>query len=792
MKRIFTIVLLLAVCSMLGNAAVVTTSQAQRIASEFLSKATKHSISSDQLTMVARAAKRVPGATAATPAYYVFNASQAFVVVAGDDRMPAVLGYSDNGVIDPNDMPDGLKDLLESYTVDAAHLDDVDALLPQPNGGVARTPIAPMVKAQWGQSSPFNTACPYLQDKNTYAVTGCVATAMAQVMYYHKWPPTVSSDIPAYTTSELGLALPALDASSFPGWSGVKGYYTQVEAGESAKAVAKIMRFVGQSLEMDYNTSSAAHTSHIPAVLSAYFRYAPTAQYVQRINYTAEQWATILYNELAARRPVVYRGHTLSGGGHAYVCDGMDANGLVHINWGWYGKSDGYFLLTALNPSAQGIGSTMSNDGYINESAMVIGITPEHSPAHYDTEMPIKCAKHEVTTSVYSRSNASMPFNSVSVTCRFSNASNVNQDFVCGMGLYDTHGNLVKAYQTKTFNQLMPNYGSTGTHTFNVDATVPAGSYYLKPIVRMASETAWRVAVGGEVNFFLVAITNTKLTLSLGGNLAAPSYKVNSVAFNGIKETKRTIEFLANVTNTGSNLFRYLYLMVDNNCETMAQCAIEPGQTDDIIMHFTPTTAGSHSVKLCYDEAGTQVLWQGTVNVATAATHSISVSSLFVSNAKSGTYTIEDNTMQLSCRVSNNGSFYDDYIQCNIYRHTTGNSGSLLQSVVEKMAMAGGVKLTMSFIFDGLQLGEKYFVTVNYYSKGELVRAASTTWYTVANVYDKLDVNKDNSIDIADANIVINVILGDSSSDRYNRADVNSSGTVDINDLNQIISAISQ
>ena len=287
-----------------------------------------------------RLAHRAPSQDAGgTSAYYVFNADRAdggYVIVAGDDRVPAVLGYSDNGTFDWNDIPEALQDWLDGYADQIAALDQ-DTEIATHIG--ASRPIAPLMRAQWSQNSPYNTLFPTLSDGNK-AVVGCVGTAMAQVMYYWKWPARPSMDIPAYVTETSSISMPSLPVVDF-NWSAMRDtYLTDDNSSAGARAASQLSLYCAQSVEMDYDkNSSSASTFDVPMAMKRFFDYSPKVKSLQRRFYTSEQWENVILEELNARRPVIYRGRKAKGG-HAFVCDGFDGNGRFHINWGWNGRED--------------------------------------------------------------------------------------------------------------------------------------------------------------------------------------------------------------------------------------------------------------------------------------------------------------------------------------------------------------------------------------------------------------------------------------------------------------------
>ena len=298
------------------------------------------------------------------------------MIVSGDDRTIAVLGYADSGSIHEDDMPDGLRYLLEGYEEQIAHI-PTDAGVQLYRGGY--TPIEPLIQTHWNQGKPYNNLCPTIDGK--HVVTGCVATSFAQLMYYHKYPTESCAPIPAYSTNtqdkdgkKITLDVPALPATTFD-WDNMIDDYNPINPETGKKyvggtdaqqaAVATLMQYCGSSVEMMYGLgTSSAYNEAIPFALKTYFGYDGGVSHAYRKNYSYAGWVDLIYNELAARRPVILGGQA-AGGGHSFICDGYDTNDhagadgdYFHMNWGWGGSSDGYFLLSVLQPWEQGIGGS--------------------------------------------------------------------------------------------------------------------------------------------------------------------------------------------------------------------------------------------------------------------------------------------------------------------------------------------------------------------------------------------------------------------------------------------------
>ena len=381
MKRTFIIFLsfIMAIAVMAGD---VTPGEALQQAQSFIQnhksrvKQASGTTTAPRLTMV----KQVKG-------LYVFNVEKngGFVIVSNDDRTIPILGYSDSGAIDPNNMPSNMLAWLQGYADEIAWLQQHSSTViasastdvPRRVGSHVTTPISPLVTTTWDQGAPYNNLCPKYSGNNRSA-TGCVATAMAQVMNYHQWPQSATTAIPGYTSYSYNLSLSSLPAVTFD-WANMKNSYSGSYTTDQATAVATLMQYCGYSVEMDYGPSSGSNTDMVAAALKEYFDYkSTTTQFVSRSMYTAAKWADLIYHELANGRPVVYGGMS-SGGGHEFVCDGYkyeNSTDLFHINWGWSGTSDGYFVLSALDPDEQGIGGSSSDDGFNYGQDAVIGIQP--------------------------------------------------------------------------------------------------------------------------------------------------------------------------------------------------------------------------------------------------------------------------------------------------------------------------------------------------------------------------------------------------------------------------------
>lgn len=333
--------------------------------------------------------------TLSQESYYVFpNAnSKGFTIVSGDDRLPEIVGYSSQGSYDENNLPEGFVSFMKAYQnlYNKVNLGDAEALKNlaeikawrnKKNASAASTSaVAPLLgNIEWDQTSPYNNMCPKY-DSVHVAATGCVATAMAQVMAYYKYPKQLKADIPGYVNRWNGIPMEIPTITQEEGvydWDNMLPKYNkEANATQQQKdAVAKLMYHCGAAVQMTYGQESAASVS--ASKLAKYFGYdADLMMDLSRSSFTLDKWMQIIDTELAAGRPVLYGGQA-SDGGHQFVCDGKDGEGLYHINWGWSGSQNGYFDLSLLNPEKGGTGSGNSTEGYNRLCSMTIGIAPDN------------------------------------------------------------------------------------------------------------------------------------------------------------------------------------------------------------------------------------------------------------------------------------------------------------------------------------------------------------------------------------------------------------------------------
>ncbi|MEI6852411.1 MAG: thiol protease/hemagglutinin PrtT [Bacteroidota bacterium] len=430
-----------------------------------------------------------------TSVFYIFNVNQndGFVIVAADDDVTPILGYSLKGGYTNNASPPAFEKLLEKYKQEIvyvisndlkanseiqlkwARLDNGEAL----NAEKGTKSVNPLLTTTWSQSPYYNALCP------GGSVTGCVATAMAQIMKFWEYPAT-GTGFHSYTYSgNIYGTLSANFASSTYSWSSMPNNVTGPNS-----YVALLMSDCGISVDMHYSpTGSEAYviSAMSPIVNCAeyayktYFGYnSSTIQGLQRVNYSDATWKNLLKTDLNAGRPIQYAGFG-SGGGHTFVCDGYDNSDFFHMNWGWGGTSDGFFNLDALN-----VGSYQFNQ---NQQAL-IGIQPNSGG---------------VTSVINLYSSISITPNPIGFAQAFTVNADITNSGSSGFSgdycaaIFDASGNFIDYIQTLTGYSLQPGYHYTGGLTFSSSGllTVP-GNYSIGIFYR---NTGGNWILAGDVSY---------------------------------------------------------------------------------------------------------------------------------------------------------------------------------------------------------------------------------------------------------------------------------------------------
>lgn len=602
-KRFFIV----ALCSSLAlslYAAPRTVQQAQQIADAFIGSA-------GNLKKVAGASTRLAYTRSgdSQPLFYVFNRDAGFVIVSADDRAPEILGYSDAGPFDVDSLPDNFRYLLNSYAAELESLAAAPEAIALPAKAVGRSTqatgksVAPLLGSiLWDQGDPYNRQCPVMSDGGK-SVVGCVATAMAQIMGYHQWPEKGTGTIPGYTTRSQGLVIDEENIeNTYYDWDHITPVYTSESTDEERNAVATLMYHCGISVGMDYGYESGAFSQDVPEALTTYFGYNRNMKLLNRLYYTKAEWNSIIRHELDEKRPVYYSGASAQGG-HAFVCDGYDTNGLFHINWGWSGLSNGYFMLSNLTPAAQGTGG--SNGGFNWSQAIITGIQPQTLP---DDGLYQLCM--DTTLSVSRTEIGRNESFEVWVNGLWNQGSNTFEGNI-GPALCDEAGNVVCPLEMMS-TLLDRSYGwyslSFGEKT--IPGTVPDGSYRLHLVYQAAGSSDYHVmrAPAGTPNYLQVTVSGDRVTFADAAGFDVDLH-LDALETVGNLYQNRDGRFSYTITNRGCEYVSGLILVLESVADgsvaqwgTFNPVVIAAGETQTfkVSEHIT-VASGEYNLYLCYD-----------------------------------------------------------------------------------------------------------------------------------------------------------------------------------------------
>lgn len=332
---------------------------------------------------------------AASPLLYIFNNGQnGFFLISAEDEVYPVLGWSFTGQFDTENMPPALTEWIKSYEDQISHIRDQglrgDAEVREAWKHYAvsvseftpllteATDVAPLITAKWNQNSLYNALCPAdMNGPSGRALAGCVATAMAQVMYYYRYPEQGAGSSSYF--SSYGMLSANYGTTTYK-WNEM----ADMASPKSHLAIAELLYHLGVSVEMNYGPSaSGAYSSNAASALRDYFNYDQSLNIVYKNNYSSTAWANLLRNNLDSGHPMYYHGY--GSGGHAFNVDGYQGTNHFHFNWGWGGAYDGYYYLTNLNPGSS---------SFTNGQGAIVNFKP---PA---TSYPLHCAGSQTITAM--------------------------------------------------------------------------------------------------------------------------------------------------------------------------------------------------------------------------------------------------------------------------------------------------------------------------------------------------------------------------------------------------------
>lgn len=542
MKRFITLLLIAAAATSTVLSAPLSPEQALRRVQHDSAPGAR--CAAERMTLTYTAAET------AQPAYYVFSSDQGYVIAGADDLAAPVLGYAPGSTFAYDSLPAQLRWWLGEYASQLQHArecaDGYDTSVTVATARPQRLPILPLVATRWNQGTPYNDLCPVYGTERT--VTGCVATAMAQILRYWKYP-AKGNGSNSYVYNGITNSFD-FGATTFD-WDNMTHCYSSSSTPVQCSAVATLMRACGVAVNMMYNVSSAggsgAYSKDVVPALVKYMGYAPSTVFESRPNYGLYEWEDMVYSSLQHGCPVYYAGHG-SAGGHAFVVDGYEGDGYFHLNWGWGGSSDGYFLLTALDPSSLGIGG--GGGGFNSGQGAAIDLRPTFPGSKapylmgYSSPFTMSLAGSTLTLAGFGGNTGSVVIPSVTYAYR----------------LLGENGKTY-TYKGNTPSNLKPNYGYN-SNSVTISPRPADGTYVIEPFFIVsdgttASEIEARMAPYMRGKYRL-EVTGGQMTLK---ELSDNEPVVTALAVNSSLYVGGNFSFSADCANNGpSEIYQELFL----------------------------------------------------------------------------------------------------------------------------------------------------------------------------------------------------------------------------------------
>ena len=705
----------------LAVAAPVDEQKARQLASDFLSNMNPHGTRSANAELTRAVTGVADGNDAAI---YVFNSDNSFVIISADDRTPAVLGYSDHGVYDMKKAPDGLKAMLgwlqasvRNYSTTRGEVSIHDA-------------IKPLLTTKWNQHSPYNLFCPYDEVNDAPSVTGCVATAMAQIMKYHEWPS-------AYD------------------WSLMKDEYDSGDESAAAQEVAKVMYDAGASVYMEYSADgSTSNNDCISEALRNIFGYALSTEWVYRAYYSAQEWDELIYGNLKNKMPVIYAGQAIDiddsygylqgvESGHSFIVDGYDGKGLYHVNWGWGGLSDGFFLLSLLNPENQGAGGTSGSEGYSIKVSAVVGIKPVKPTEKAVTTRRLRASSFSVVDgqTTLSRSSSSEDFPSFKTKIGIGNFITGSEDGTFDVGLLLCKGNeLLSLLDSKSSTDFPKGKGYFIDLESKIGKGLSNGTYQLRAVCRESGKEDW-VFCQLATSCYVEAVVNDKsLTLAVHGmdNDDVAKFTANSKEISSDPCERRPITFKLNLTDLNKESNSRIYLWGNEDPEKTVLLAgigsnLDPGETGDVEIHYTPQRSGDFTFYISGSDKDYTESLVATfeVNVAARTPYDLVVDVALEVEGADSEHKVPGTALVGVAKIKNNSSeAYQDPVRIWLFIKKDPSTYGSVTHLVRSAEIPVGETAELPFEFYDLKTNVEYALLVEMFE--------NTDWKLVNLVNDEI------------------------------------------------------
>ncbi len=663
------------------------------------------------------------------PEMYLFTPAEGgMLIVSAESETPALIGYTDNYTAG-DELPPALEGMMRIWA------SEIEA---QQSGNVIYqtssraeedfAAIEPICKTRWNQDAPYNGKCPLLGGASTY--TGCVATAMAQVLKVYQYPEKCSGGTYSYSWSSGGKNLSLNFDDVTLDWANMLNDYSSSATQTQKDAVATLMQALGYAANMNYHTDgSGAYDNHMAVALVRNFDYdAASIEYAHRSSYSLSEWQHKIYSTLADGYPVYYDGSTndTQPMGHAFVVDGYRSEGYFHINWGWGGMSDGYFLLTALDPAAQGIGGAYPSAGFDANQGAIFGLkkgnvtSPNDIPIHLYSSGGFSA----VSNSAVLGKTASFSF-----TNHLFNSSIEAVSPYLGVIFRNTDGTEYTTHATSELGMMDIGYGYIlNPYSVPVPSDMTDGNYTVRPAAYSGKNQTYynipcNVGLGTQIN---ATVSNGTITFEpatlpeLAGTIESAPEKIyvnKAFTVSGNLEGLNTASYYGQIRG---RLYRTGAATIRANIGKFIS-SIDGNSTCPFQTTFTLTkdlASGEYDLALA-NEKGKIISNRVKVNVVSAADDG----ALRASGMTCVKPYMNDLQFEVTLAASDGNFIGPVYLRLN-ERGNYKNHVKIIES--EKIEIADGSKQTITItgtFGEGVE-GKDYTAYIYYYRSGEWIEAS--------------------------------------------------------------------
>ena len=659
-------------------------------------------------------------------AFYVFNSDGGFVMVSGDDTTPPILGFAEGSTYDAKTAPETLQFLLGQWQ--KVHASQQNAT--RAESVPTHTNVDVLIKTQWDQTAPYNLQCPTDDETKEHYPTGCVATAMAQVMYYHRWPDSYD-------------------------WSKMKLTYNRDDTGASADAVAKLMKECGDALFMQYATDGSSAYYIMPSEALRYdFGYAESTDYAMRENYTAKQWDALIYEEISHKRPVITGGNSASPdsgeSGHEFIIDGYqvkNGQGYYHVNWGWGGYSDNYFLLALLNPGGQGTGGNAGSSGYNYGVVAVIGTQPAQKALTKTNRLYITTMFIDGDIKTYNRESTNVDFPTFKVKYSAFNIvpPEETRTYDVALALYKS-GERLKILGTNENLKFDFSSGYSIWENVNIGKDLSNDTYEIRAICRESGQSDWTGLLVGYDKYLELTVNGKNLVVTYHGpyQYNETDFMVNSVSVGDIRQQGKVMTISVNVTdkNVYNNepIFLWGIEPGTSDYKLLTGCGtnLDAGATGDVVLEYTPSESGTYQFAISGSPVDcTLPLKTFSVDVAAMSMAdvvlSVDITADNSTRQSNGTYRVSGSTLSGEVRLTNSGTEdYYDYIVIYLMKESSDNTFSSVDLQTPMAYVKVGKAESVSFEFQGLDADTYYALMIGAIQRGDVIRISLEDGYLPA------------------------------------------------------------